>query len=111
MSQIDFLTDAFIDDLLGTTRERGGYGRFLLKFAESGEKYIDVRTDASFAKKDTAALLNSMSQNIKKLTLASTSDGKPFPRMRAVKTKDEPTTVIVVNMDLYAPQDAETDSE
>jgi hypothetical protein len=106
MSQINFLTDDFINDLLGDTRVRGGYEAFLRKFAASGEKYIDVRSDATFGSKKTASLLNSFTQNAKKLMQ---EDG--FPKLRVVKTKDD-STVIVVNMDVYAAsQDSDESDE
>lgn len=94
-NQLDFLTDDMIDDLLGDTRTRGGYSVFLKKFAESKAKYIDVRSDATFKGKKTASLLNSFSQNAKKLMA-----DPEFPRLRVVKTKDD-ATVVIVNMDVY----------
>jgi hypothetical protein len=107
-NQLDFLTDDMIDDLLGDTRTRGGYSVFLKKFAESKAKYIDVRSDATFKGKKTASLLNSFSQNAKKLKAADPT----FPTLRVVKTKDD-ATVVVVNMDVYgaAASDEASESE
>ena len=105
MSQVNFLTDEMIGDILGDTRVRGGYAAFLVKFAESGEKYIDVRSDPTFKGKKTPSLLNSFSQNAKKLMAAD----ETFPRLRVVKTKDD-VTVAIVNMDLWGA-DSDSDEE
>lgn len=104
---LDALTPEDITRILSEGRNKGGYERFISRTVESGEMAVVVTLDPEFTAKEAASVLNSLTQNIAKL-----SKERGWPELKAVKRagldEDDPDKVHVVLINLEAHREAVT---